>query len=440
MEFSREKIRQIRHLMILAAVLVLAIIYSEKVFQGLAFLLGIASPFLVGGIMAFVLNIPMKAFEEKMLRRWSGKSAEKMKRPLCLVFSIIAVMLVITVVIGTVVPQVVSTATEVGKKIPAFTDNVLEKLDRLVKDYPELAEQIEQLEKMEINWDSVLGNIIGFLKNGAGDMLNSTVSVASGIISGVVNAVIAFIFALYILAQKERLEDQGRRIVSAYLPAAAGNKILEICSLLYRNFSSFITGQCLEAVILGVMFVIAMSIFGMPYALMVGVLIAFTALIPIVGAFIGCAVGAFVILIDNPLQALWFVILFLILQQVEGNLIYPRVVGNSVGLPAIWVLMAVSVGGSLFGVSGMLFFIPLMSTGYTLLRESVNNRNRARGIPLSAEKRNGEDAAGAIGGAAGRKDMEATGDQAGFGSDDGEKKAGKSHGSVKGYSGDRKKR
>ena len=440
MEFSREKIRQIRHLMILAAVLVLAIIYSEKVFQGLAFLLGIASPFLVGGIMAFVLNIPMKAFEEKMLRRWSGKSAEKMKRPLCLVFSIIAVMLVITVVIGTVVPQVVSTATEVGKKIPAFTDNVLEKLDRLVKDYPELAEQIEQLEKMEINWDSVLGNIIGFLKNGAGDMLNSTVSVASGIISGVVNAVIAFIFALYILAQKERLEDQGRRIVSAYLPAAAGNKLLEICSLLYRNFSSFITGQCLEAVILGVMFVIAMSIFGMPYALMVGVLIAFTALIPIVGAFIGCAVGAFVILIDNPLQALWFVILFLILQQVEGNLIYPRVVGNSVGLPAIWVLMAVSVGGSLFGVSGMLFFIPLMSTGYTLLRESVNNRNRARGIPLSAEKRNGEDAAGAIGGAAGRKDVEATGDQAGFGSDDGEKKAGKSHGSVKGYSGDRKKR
>ena len=440
MEFSREKIRQIRHLMILAAVLVLAIIYSEKVFQGLAFLLGIASPFLVGGIMAFVLNIPMKAFEEKMLRRWSGKSAEKMKRPLCLVFSIIAVMLVITVVIGTVVPQVVSTATEVGKKIPAFTDNVLEKLDRLVKDYPELAEQIEQLEKMEINWDSVLGNIIGFLKNGAGDMLNSTVSVASGIISGIVNVVISFIFALYILAQKERLGDQGRRILTAYLPEAVGRKALEICSLLYRNFSSFITGQCLEAVILGTMFVVSMTVFRMPYALMVGVLIAFTALIPIVGAFIGCGVGAFLILIDNPLQALWFVILFLVLQQVEGNLIYPKVVGNSVGLPAIWVLMAVSVGGSLMGVSGMLLFIPLMSSGYTLLRESVNNRNRARGIPLSAEKRNGEDAAGAIGGAAGRKDVEATGDQAGFGSDDGEKKAGKSHGSVKGYSGDRKKR
>lgn len=378
MEFSREKIRQIRRLMILAAVLVLAIIYSDKVFQGLAFLLGIASPFLVGGAMAFVLNIPMKAFEEKVFGRWRGKSAEKIKRPLCLVLSIITLLLVIAVVIGTVVPQVVATATEVGKKIPVFTDNVLKELDRLVKDYPELAKQIDQLEKMEIKWDSVLNSIIGFLRNGAGDMLNSTVSVASGIISGIVNVVISFIFALYILAQKEQLGDQGRRILSAYLPEPVGRKALEICSLLYRNFSSFITGQCLEAVILGTMFVVAMTICRMPYALMVGVLIAFTALIPIVGAFIGCGVGAFLILIDNPLQALWFIILFLVLQQVEGNLIYPKVVGNSVGLPAIWVLMAVSLGGSLFGVSGMLFFIPLTSSCYALLKESVNRRNAGR--------------------------------------------------------------
>lgn len=378
MEFSREKIRQIRRLMILAAVLVLAIIYSDKVFQGLAFLLGIVSPFLVGGAMAFVLNIPMKAFEEKVFGRWRGKSAEKIKRPLCLVLSIITLLLVIAVVIGTVVPQVVATATEVGKKIPVFTDNVLKELDRLVKDYPELAKQIDQLEKMEIKWDSVLNSIIGFLRNGAGDMLNSTVSVASGIISGIVNVVISFIFALYILAQKEQLGDQGRRILSAYLPEPVGRKALEICSLLYRNFSSFITGQCLEAVILGTMFVVAMTIFRMPYALMVGVLIAFTALIPIVGAFIGCGVGAFLILIDNPLQALWFIILFLVLQQVEGNLIYPKVVGNSVGLPAIWVLMAVSLGGSLFGVSGMLFFIPLTSSCYALLKESVNRRNAGR--------------------------------------------------------------
>lgn len=378
MEFSRGKIRQIRHLMVLAALLVLAIIYSQEVLRGAAFLVGIVSPFLVGGVMAFVLNIPMRAFEEKVLGRWQGKNAGKVKRPLCLTLSIVSVAVVLALVVGTVVPQVVSTASEIGRKIPAFTEEVVEGVDRLAKDYPELTRQIDQLELTEINWDSMLDSVIDFLKNGAGDVLNSTVSVASGIISGIMNTVIAFIFALYVLTQKEKLAEQGRRILSAYLPDKVGAKTLEIFSLLHKNFSSFITGQCLEAVILGTMFVVAMSLFGMPYALMVGVLIAFTALIPIVGGFIGCAVGAFMILIDNPLQALWFVILFLVLQQIEGNLIYPKVVGNSVGLPAIWVLVAVSVGGSLFGISGMLFFIPLTSSGYALLRESVNDRNARR--------------------------------------------------------------
>lgn len=375
MEYSKGKIRQIRHLMILAALLILALIYSAQVFQGIAFLFGIFSPFIAGGAIAFVLNIPMKGFEEKLLAGWKGKSALKMKRPVCLILSIVSVALVISVVVGTVAPQVASTATEIGKKIPGFMDRVMEELKQLETKYPELARQIEKLDLEKINWDSMLNGILDFMKNGAGDVLNSTVSVASGIISGIVNTVISFIFALYILAQKERLENQGQRILSAYLPEKAGKRLLEICSLLYKNFSSFITGQCLEAVILGTMFVIAMSLCRMPYALMVGVLIAFTALIPIVGAFIGCGVGAFLILIDNPLQALWFVILFLVLQQLEGNLIYPKVVGNSVGLPAIWVLMAVSVGGSLFGVAGMLLFIPLMSSGYSLLRESVNKRN-----------------------------------------------------------------
>lgn len=386
MEFSKGKIRQIRHLMILAALLVLAILYSETVFRGIAFFFGIISPFLAGGAMAFVMNIPMRAFEEKLFGRWRGKSAGKIKRPLCLTLSIVSLIVVIAVVVGTVVPQVVDTASEIGQKIPGFTNRVVESLDQLMKDYPELTEQIDSLKLTEIKWDSVLDSIIDFLKNGAGDVLNSTVSVASGIISGIVNVVISFIFAIYILAQKEKLADQGRRILSAYLPEAVGAKALEICSLLYKNFSSFITGQCLEAVILGMMFVVSMTIFRMPYALMVGVLIAFTALIPIVGAFIGCAVGTFLILIDNPLQALWFVILFLVLQQIEGNLIYPKVVGNSVGLPAIWVLMAVSLGGSLFGISGMLFFIPLTSSCYALLRESVNSRN-ARKRALAAPRR-----------------------------------------------------
>lgn len=379
MEFSREKLKQIRRLMVLAAVLVFALIYSEKLLLGIAFVYGIVKPFIYGAAIAFVLNIPMRAFEERLLRRWQGKLAGKLKRPVCMVLSLVMLALVVALVLGTVVPQVTSTATEVGKKIPGFARNALAWLDEVTENYPVLAKQVQKLEQMEINWESLFDGVVNFLRNGAADMLTSTVSVASGIISGIVNAVISFIFALYILSQKEKLENQGRRIISAFLPEKAAGKIQEVFALLYKNFSSFITGQCVEAIVLGLMFVITMSIFRMPYALMVGVLIAFTALIPIVGAFIGCIVGAFLILIDNPLQAMWFVILFLILQQIEGNLVYPKVVGNSVGLPSIWVLMAVSLGGSLFGIVGMLIFIPLTSTGYTLLRESVNSRNETKG-------------------------------------------------------------
>ena len=175
--------------------------------------------------------------------------------------------------------------------------------------------------------------------------------------------------------QKETLANQGERLMHAYLPEKFYQQTRKVLKLLYKNFSSFISSQCLEAVILGSLFVIVMSIFGFPYAVLIGTLIAVTALVPIVGAFIGCAVGAFLILVEDPLLAVGFVVLFLVLQQLEGNLIYPRVVGNSVGLPAIWVLVAVSVGGSLFGVVGMLIFIPITSTVYTLLREDVNERN-----------------------------------------------------------------
>ncbi len=386
MEFNREKMKQIRKLMVLAAVLALAVIYSEKVLWGGAFLLGIMRPFIYGGGVAFVLNIPMKQIEEKLLVRRKNKAAKKWKRPLSMVLSLALILLVLAVVIGMVLPQIALTAAEVGRKVPAFMEQMVQMFEQLAEDEPALADWVGKLETMEINWDSIQENIVHFLKNGAGNVLNSTFNVAGSIISGVVNGAIALVFALYILAQKERLASQGKRLISAYLPARIGDRLLEICSLLYKNFSNFITGQCLEAVILGAMFVVSMSIFRMPYALMVGVLIAVMALIPIVGAFIGCAVGAFLIMINNPLQALWFVVLFLVLQQIEGNLIYPRVVGNSVGLPSIWVLMAVSIGGSLFGIAGMLMFIPLMSTGYALLRESVNKRNALKAKKSAADE------------------------------------------------------
>ena len=244
-----------------------------------------------------------------------------------------------------------------------------------MEERPELVVMLEELDFDSINWNSVLNGIVDFMKNGLGNVVTSTVMVASTIIGGVVNLFVALVFSFYILAQKEKLGDQLKRVMHAYFSQGLYERALEVASLANRNFSNFITGQCMEAVILGSMFVVSMAVFRFPYALLVGVLIAFTALIPIVGAFIGCFVGTFLIMVDDPIKAAWFLVLFIILQQVEGNLIYPHVVGNSVGLPSIWVLAAVTIGGSLMGVAGMLIFIPIVSTIYALLRDDVNQKN-----------------------------------------------------------------
>ncbi len=373
--------RQIRGLMIFAAILILALIYSNTIYGGAVLVLEMFKPFLYGGAIAFVLNLPMKWIENKPLGKWKGKAADKLRRPIGIVGAILFLIVVIAVVVSIVIPQMTQAMIKLANEVPAFLEKTTAVLIQYSQEYPELKTQAEQLQNLEIDWQGIVTNVAKFLKTGVGNMLTSTFSVAGSIIGGVVNFFIAFVFAIYILTQKERLANQGCRILSAYLPKRFAAQIMKVLSLLHKNFSSFITGQCLEAVILGTLFVVAMSIFRMPYAVMVGVLIAFTSLIPVVGAFIGCAVGAFLILIENPMMALWFVILFLIIQQIEGNLIYPKVVGNSVGLPSIWVLMAVSLGGSLFGVAGMLFFIPLLATGYTLLRENVNKRN---GVVVSA--------------------------------------------------------
>ena len=228
-----------------------------------------------------------------------------------------------------------------------------------------LVDQIQFDPDQAIRWG------ISLLGNGAGNMMNTTMSAVGSIVSGLATFFIAFSFACYVLFQKEKLHLQIRKVFFAFLPQQKADAFLKVCSLTYRTFANFLTGQCLEAVILGCMFVITLSILRMPYALLIGVLIAFTALIPIFGAFIGCAVGGFLIFMVSPKQAILFIIVFLVLQQIEGNLIYPHVVGESVGLPSIWVLAAVTIGGNLMGIVGMLVFIPLLSVFYTIFREYV---------------------------------------------------------------------
>ena len=229
---------------------------------------------------------------------------------------------------------------------------------------------------MNLNVDQIVNRAMSFFQNGAGDVLNSTFLAIGSIVSGVTTFVIAFVFACYVLLQKEKL--QVIKVMYAFMPEKRVESCLEVCTLTAKSFSSFLTGQCVEALILGIMFFIVMTVINMPYTLLVAVLIAFTALIPIFGAFIGCVIGAFLILMVDPLKALIFVIVFLVLQQIEGNLIYPKVVGASVGLPSIWVLAAVTIGGNVMGVVGMLIFIPIVSVVYTLFRTSVYKRLKSK--------------------------------------------------------------
>lgn len=374
MGFDKVKIRQIRGLLIFAAALVLLIIYSGSVWSGIEMFFGILTPFLAGGAIAFVLNMPMNMVEKKWFGKWNGRVAAKIKRPLSMILGILLIVLILALIVLIIVPQVGQSLAELGVQIPAFFNSTLATLTKLANEYPEILEQVKELQNIKIDWDKVINTAVDFLKNGMGNVLTVTVTAAGSLLGGIVNTFIAFIFAIYILAQKENLARQRDKLLDAYLPEVWSRRIKKVLKLMYKNFSNFVSGQCLEAVILGCMFVVAMAIFGFPYAVMVGTLIAVTALIPVVGAFIGCFVGAFLILINNPLQAVWFVVMFLIIQQIEGNLIYPRVVGSSVGLPSIWVLVAVSVGGSLFGVAGMLLFIPLLSTVYALVRENANGK------------------------------------------------------------------
>lgn len=378
MDLNKGNMKKIRGLILFTAVVCLAVVKLDVLLEGIFFLLSIVRPFIYGAAIAFVLNIPMKAIEKSLFSKAKNPKVEKVKRPASIFLAFAAVVLVIVFVTVTVVPQVTKTMIELGNKIPKFLADVQIWLEELFASQPQLIALLEEFDPAETNWDSIVDTVIDFLQNGLGSVVSSTVTVASTIIGGVVNLFVALVFSFYILSQKEKLGSQFRRILHAYFPQKVYDKVLEVTSLAGRNFSSFITGQCMEAVILGTMFVITMALFGFPYAVMVGVLIAFTALIPIVGAFIGCFVGAFLIMVDDPVKAIWFLVLFIVLQQIEGNLIYPHVVGNSVGLPSIWVLFAVTVGGKLMGIAGMLIFIPLMSVLYSLFREWVNKRHAMR--------------------------------------------------------------
>ena len=379
MDLSKMSIKKIRELIVFTALLVVALWKFDVVLGVLKTIWDIIFPFVLGGAIAFLTNVPMSFLEKKIFEnvKKKNKIVRKLKRPISLILTIVLVVGVIALVMFGVIPQLTRT---MGTLVTSINDFIPQMQSWIGEFFHNTQEIMNLVDQIEFDPDQAIKWGISLLGNGAGNMMNTTMSAVGSIVSGVATFFIAFSFACYILFQKEKLHVQIRKVFFAFLPRQKADDFLKVCSLTYRTFANFLAGQCLEAVILGSMFVVTLSILKMPYALLIGILIAFTALIPIFGAFIGCAVGSFLIFMVNPQQAILFVIVFLVLQQIEGNLIYPHVVGESVGLPSIWVLAAVTIGGNLMGIVGMLVFIPLLSVLYTIFREFVYLRLKKQNI------------------------------------------------------------
>ena len=373
MELNRDTINKIRGLILFTVITVIVGINYIKVLGLLAAAVNMAAPFILGAAIAFVLNVPMRRIESSLSHVL--KKGSRLLRPVSMALSILLVAGVLFLVMFVVAPQLVRTLLGLQSSIPVFFGEVRQWLEQLFAENPQILINMEQI---QIDWQQLFNDSLKFLKNGAGSMLDTTFSAAISIVNGMSTFLIGFIFSIYILLQKENLIRQIKKLLAAFLPERTVEGIVRIAALTSRTFSNFFTGQCMEAVILGSMFFIVLVVLRLPYALLIGVLIAFTALIPVFGAFIGWAVGAFLMLIISPMDALLFSVVFFTLQQIEGNMIYPHVVGSSVGLPSIWVLVAVTLGGSMMGVVGMLIFIPLCSVLYTLLRDTVNERLKRR--------------------------------------------------------------
>lgn len=326
-------------------------------------------PFILGGCLAFILNIPMSFFEKKLskIKTKKGKKIKNKKvlRVMAIIFAIFIILLVFTLIINLILPELINIGKMLIENLPFYIEEISKLMEQYGDNILNINNMIQEtnFDKEEIK-DQFINQISG--------LLTSSISVITNIISAVANFFIGAIFAIYILIDKEKLQNQAKRMLYAYLSKEKAEKIIKIGSTSCKIFRSFFTVQCLEATILGILCMIGMLILRIPYAIPIGILVGVTALIPIVGAFIGVIIGSVLILSVEPFKVIVFIIFFLILQQVEGNLIYPRVVGNSVGLPGMWVLVAVTVGGSLGGILGMLLGVPIVSIIYTLLKEDVN--------------------------------------------------------------------
>ena len=348
------------------------------VFSTAGSILSVLSPVIIGFCIAFILNVPMSSLERRLFRpsKKSGKLSKiknKIKRPVSIFIVILLFLFIIFMIFYLVIPALINTLTQLTEDIPDYVNQISKKIN----DQPLIT---NWLESIKLNKDAVIEKLTAIIKESVLTLktVDSTISVVSSIFSSIINSVLGLFFAIYMLAQKEKLLSQCKKLTYAFIKKDFADKITYVCKKSADTFSKFLTGQCMEAIILGTLCTIGMLIMRMPYALMIGVLVAVTAFIPIVGAFIGVVVGAFLISVTSLPQALWFVVFMLVLQQIEGNFIYPHVVGSSVGLPSIWVLFAVTVGGNIGGIIGMFVSVPVCAVLYCVLSDIVYFMNQKK--------------------------------------------------------------
>lgn len=363
------------------ALVIFTLVNFSKIIAFLGKIISIFSPFLLGIILAFVLNVLNNFIEKKIFGKIKpSKIWNKIKRPLCITLSLILVFLTIFFVMNLLIPQLKNSASLFTDTLPAYKEDIIGILNKFDVDESTVNKVGEYLD----NFGKV---ITDYIKGNSKDVITVTTEVATSVINIISKGIITLVFAIYMIAQKETLSRQINKIMRAYLKPKTINKINTIGTLANKTFSNFVTGQCLEALIFGSLVFVGMLIFRFPYASTIGVLLGFTALIPIFGAFIGTAIGFILIMMVSPVKAILFVVFIIVLQQIEGNLIYPRVVGKSIGLPGMWVLLSVTVGGSIGGILGMLIATPLCSLLYALFTKMVNDRLKSNKIVTKVKEK-----------------------------------------------------
>lgn len=398
MDFNQWSTKKILSLVVIVVLLIFALLHLMDIIDWVKMVLGILTPFIIGASIAFVINVPMRFFEEKAFRHIKNPKFKKVERPVSIILSFLIVLVTVSAVVSIVIPQVVNAIVLFANNIPHYVtvisnwlEDILEKNQWLKDLLPDDYEAKFQNQEWQKNLKEFLNQdrITAFFTT-VGTTIGATFGFVTSVFGQVANIVIGFFFAIYILANKELLHVQSRMGIYAFFGKKQAIRIVHVGQVAYQKFYSFITGQMTEAVILGVLCFIGMTILGMPYTTMVSVLIGFANLIPIVGALLAGLVSSLLIMSVDPMKGLIFLIFLVILQQFEGNIIYPRVVGGSVGLPAIWTLVAITLGGTLMGLVGMLTFVPLGATIYTLISELVEYKLKERGIDeTSSELRTG---------------------------------------------------